>query len=602
MIIISYLLSFSLLWGKLRQSFGHLYAIAYSYTIIFSLTVLNVVICQILTGKIHHVFIALLTLSMSLLLVFKLKSGDNTIRGTSPYTVATACVLCLLVVYAYGFNSVRFYDQRGRSIPVVGTNDDNANHMALATASIKDSSMIISSVLMQKMVDDHTVIPATKWYPFGLYSNMNVGYDIFRSILGISDNFEIRSFFSFNTIFTVGLLLNLLVLFYALVDRIYKVRTIHTFALSVTVGFAVILDEFFIKLQLFGFHSQLASYCAFIALLLTLDTANKEKKLSLSLLFLICLFIFAVGTTYYLFIPLAGLAYLIFHTESIKDWRRIIPYAALAASGIPLLLYNASYSIKEQSSAYGIAFVGFTGLMTAAVGILISILMRKEVNEWLRRLLILQFGLNIVMMILGTIAMYSKTGNFGYYFFKSYWTMGILGLPLLAASIGYVGDVFITKHFTSRVTMTILAIIISGGIVYAIFSQAGFDSRGYDLLMMVHNGNYNYPFDQKKWIRTYEKYKNTNGKNIYSIGMWGQVNLARAIFEDSPELLRSKPYLNSSMGGIEKNIMVYRHIIKRLSEKTATVLLDIPYQVIIYNNENKNAEEKKLFETSLYHE
>jgi len=150
--------------------------------------------------------------------------------------------------------------------------------------------------------------------------------------------------------------------------------------------------------------------------------------------------------------------------------------------------------------------------------------------------------------------------------------------------------------------MTIVAIIISGGIVYAIFSQAGFDSRGYDLLMMVHNGNYNYPFDQKKWIRTYEKYKNTNGKNIYSIGMWGQVNLARAIFEDSPELLRSKPYLNSSMGGIEKNIMVYRHIIKRLSEKTATVLLDIPYQVIIYNNENKNAEEKKLFETSLYHE
>ncbi len=600
MIISIYILCLVLLWGKLKFFFGKLYAIAVSYTIIFSLTLVNVTISQLLTGNIHHTLVALLTLGMSTVLILQLKGSNYTIYKTSPYTTAIACVICLLVVYAYGFNSVRFYEQRGMSIPVVGTNDDNANHMAMAAISIKDQTMLTSGKLMQQMIDDSTVISATKWYPFGLYTNMNVGYELFRNLLGVKERFDLRSFFSFNTIFTVGLLLDLLILFYALVDRIYKVRSIHSFALSLTVGFMVILGEFFIKLQLFGFHSQLASYCAFIALLLTLDMANKEKKLSLFSLFLICLFIFAVGTTYYLFIPLAGLAYVVFHIESIKDWRRSIPYIALATSGIPLLLYNASYSIKEQSSAYGVAFVGFTGLITAAAGILLSILMRKGVNEWLRRMLILQFGLNTVMMVLGTIAMYSKTGNFGYYFFKSYWTMGILGLPLLAAFVGYLGDIFITKHLISRVIVTTLVVITSGAIVYAVFSQSGFDSRGYDILMMVHNGNYNYPFDQKKWIRTYEKYKDTNGENIYSISMWGQTNLARAIFGGSPDILRTKTYPNLSTSAMEKDIGVYKHIIQQVSKKKKIVLLDTPYQLYEYNSKNKNLEEKILFETSQF--
>lgn len=600
MIVILYVISLFLLWRKNRSPFGPIYALAYSYTTIFSLILINVVISQLLTGQIHHLLVALLTLSTSAILVFKLKNGNNAIHSASPYTVAIACGLCLLIVYAYGFNSIRFYEQRGMSIPVVGTNDDNANHMAMAVISIKDQSMLTSSKLMQQMIDDHTVMSATKWYPFGLYTNMNVGYNIYKSILRIPSNFEIRSFFSFNTIFTVGLLLNLLILFYALVDRIYKVRTVYTFALSLTVGFMVILGEFFIKLQLFGFHSQLASYCAFIALLLTLDTANKEKNLSFLSVFLICLFIFAVGATYYLFIPLAGLAYLIFHIESLKDWRRVVPYFAIAASCVPLLFYNASYSIKEQSSAYGVAFVGFTGLMTAAIGLLLSVLMRHGINESLRRMLILQFGLNIVMMVLGTIAMYSKTGNFGYYFFKSYWTMGILGLPLLASFAGYIGDIFITKHLTSRVIVTILAVIVSGGVFYTVFSQTGFDSRGYDILMMVHNGNYNYPFDQKKWIRTYEKYRDTNGENIYSISMWGQTNLARTIFGGSPEILRTKQYLNLSASEAEKNISVYKDIIAKLSGKRKVILLDTPYQLYEYNQKNKNSEEKRLFEMLPY--
>ncbi len=595
-----YALSFGMLWWVLHQHTGWLYAMAYSYAVIFSLIILNTVISQIILGNIQHTFVALLSLIMCVLLMLNRKKTIKMEEKSSPYTVLIACTLCLVVVYAYGFNAVRFYERSGMSVPVVGTNDDNANHMAMAVISIKDQSMLWSSGLLQKMVDDSTLLPASKWYPFGLYSNMNVGYELFKKVLGVQERFDLRSFFSFNTIFTVGLLLDLLILFYALVDRVYKVRTIHTFALSLTVGFMIVLGEYFLKLQLYGFHSQLAGYCAFIALLLTLDTASKEKKLSFSSLFLISIFVAAVGTSYYLFIPLAGLAYFTFHTESPSDWRRMVPYVAVVISCIPLLLFNFSMPIAEQVASYGIAFVGFTGLMTSALGILLSILMRHRINERLRRMLIFLFGLSIVMMVVGTISMYTKTGNFGYYFFKSYWTMGILGLPLLAAFIGYFGDAFEHKKNLFRVAITLTTVGMAGAIFYGVFSQSGFDSRGYDTVMMIHNGYYNYPFNQRKWIKTYEKYRNNNGKNIYSIGIWGQSVLARALFGDTPDFLFHSKTSGLNLDENQLDIRTFEHISQRLLEKKRTVMLDDFNKMENINRKINDPKQRELFKSSPY--
>ena len=600
MLFIPYLISFILLWGKLRKNFGQFYAIAFCYTIIFSLIIINVVISQILTGHIQHTFVALLTLSMSGFLVFKMRHDSDKSDGKSPYTAAVVAVLCLLVIYAYGFNSVRFYEKSGMSIPVVGTNDDNANHIATAIISIKDQSLLISSKSLQKMIDDNAVNIATKWYPFGLYVNMNVGYTLLSSFLNAPAQLDVRRLFSFNTVFIVGLLLNLIILFYALADRIYKVRTIHAFALSLTLGLMVVLGEFFLKLQLYGFYSQLAGYCEFIALLLVLDMATKEKKLSFFSLVLICLFIIAIGTTYYLFIPLAGLAYFTFHANSSKDWRRMIPYIALVASCIPLIFFNSIYPIKTQGTAYGLAFVQFTGLMTTALGIMLSVLMRDRINQFLRRVLIFQFGLNICMMILGTLSMFTNTGNFGYYFFKSYWTMGILGLPLLVSFIGYFGDIFVTKSLPSRIIVTIAMIVLSGSAFYAVFSQPLDDSRGYDIILMIHNGRYNYPFDQKKWIKTYEKYGDKNGKNIYSVGIWGQSVLARALYGDTPDFMKIKHEQGVLLSEREQDRVTYKHILKRIAERKHTILLDNLYRIGVQNAINKNAKDRSHFENSKY--
>jgi len=579
---------------------GLLYALAYSHVIVFSLISINSVISQLIVGGTHNVLVASLTLIMTAALVLKDRNLPAQHEKRSPYVMLVAFILSLIVVYAYGFNSVRFYTQSGMSVAVVGTNDDNANHMAMAAISIKDQSMLWSSGLLQKMIDDSTLLPASKWYPFALYTNMNVGYELFNSLLGVKERFDLRSFFSFNTVFTVGLLLDLLILFYALVDRIYKVRSIHSFALILTIGFMVVLGEFLLKLQLYGFHSQLAGYSAFIALILSLDTASKEKRLTFSSLFLICIFIFTVGTAYYLFIPLAGLAYFTFHTDSMRDWRRLIPYLALVLSCIPLLLFNYSHPINEQGASYGVAFIQFTGLMTAALGVLLSLLLKRGVNERLRKMLIFQFGLNIVMMILGTISMFSNTGNFGYYFFKSYWTMGILGLPLLTAFIGYIGDLVNYKYYIPRVIVTLAMIAASGAIFYGVFAQTGYDARGYDNILLIHNGYINYPFDQKKWINIYEKYKDTNGKNIYSIGLWGQSVLARSFFGDTPDFLRKNLNPNMYLEEGQLNILISDHIAQRLNEKKKTVLLDNFRRISSLNQMTNNTERQKLFSSSPY--
>ncbi len=594
--LIIYSFSFGLLWHAWRRSMGWFYAIAYSYTIILSLIILGSVVSQIVFGNTRYIFIALSTLSLCALLMLNTKKEIRADEKSSPYTVIVAVILCLFVVYAYGFNSIRFYNTRGNSIPVVGTNDDNANHMAMAAVAIKDRSMLWSSERLQKMIDDSTLLAASKWYPFGLYTNMSVGYELFKNILGVKERFDLRSFFSFNTIFTVGLLLNLIILFYGLTDRLYKVRTVHTFAISLIIGLMVVLGEYFLKLQLYGFHSQLAGYCAFVALLLTLDSASKDNKLSYSSVFLICIFIVAVGVSYYLFIPLAGLAYLIFHIESQRDKRRLIPYIALAVSIIPLILFNRSFSITAQIESWGVAFVGFTGLMTSALGILLSVLMRHHMNERLRRMHILLYGLSIVMMIVGTISMYTKSGNFGYYFFKSYWTMGIIGLPMLIAYVGYLGDAF--KKYAAAITL--ISVVIAGGIIYGVFSQPGYDSRGYDTIMMIHNGYYNYPFNQRKWIKTYEKYGNNNGKNIYSIGIWGQSVLARALYEDTPDFLKSTRKFDQSLNEVEHDALVFEHILQRLFEKKHTVLLDDFNKMNDINQRITDPKQRELFKLSPY--
>lgn len=588
-----------LLWMTIHRRHSALFSVALTQSIAFALITLFVVVSQLLFASTNYTYVSLAYLTSSIFL-YKKYPRHISETGPSSYTAMLALVICMVVIYVYGYNGARHYPYVGQSLPVVGTNDDNANHMALSIVALKDGAMLPSSTLLKQMVTNSIVNPSTAWYPFGLYTNMQVGYDLFRRVLTNSTHFDLRSFFTFNTFFTVGLLLNMTLLFFCLTNKLYKIRSLYGFPILLAMGIFVLMGESLLKLQIYGFHSQLAGYCIFTTLLILLNDAKSTKSPSLTQTLLISLCVLVTGWTYYLFIPLTGCAYFLYHTSTHYKSRQLyIPYFAWVLSTIPLIYFHLYHPVGDQSSAYGVAFVSFTGLMTATLGVLLGIMIRKA-NDFLRMELVVLFGLNVVMMIVATVSMFTNTGNLGYYFFKSYWTMSILGLPLLFAFVGYAFDHIKNLSTTPKVILSGLSLLIASVLFYLVFSQNGFDPRGYDGLLLVHNGNANYAIQQKKWIQTYEKYKGTNGENIFVTGIWGQMVLSYAVFEDMPWVARRRFIYHHYEFGNEYLMELHNTITRRIKDGIYTILLDNMGGVRTINSMINDAESNQLFKDSKY--
>jgi len=180
--------------------------------------------------------------------------------------------------------------------------------------------------------------------------------------------------------------------------------------------------------------------------------------------------------------------------------------------------------------------------------------------------------------MIGTAAVnFTKLNNLSYYFFKSYWTLGVLCLPICLALISYIVDFLLKKTRVCVYVGLIVALGFACSAAYYAFSYPGFHPNGYDTVLHVHNGIYNYyaPGGQKKLITLYEKWGEGKGDRIYPVGMWGWTTLSFALYGDLPIIYR-KFFANKQyhIGGI--NILnLFDDVILAESQGREPILNDL---------------------------
>ena len=532
--IFGLLLSFILI-ARRRYLHGEsvLYAIAYASSMLFGLTIVASFASQLVIGWVSDIIVtAVLVAFSTLTYVTNHKKQAETGVGKLTHMTVLTCILCLVLISVTGFNALRYYPHL-QSLPIVGTNDDNANHMALTAMSIRDKNFLFGSASMRRMITDGLALPATQWYPPGLYINARYLYEI---IYGAKLN--LASLFNLYAIWIPFQLVIFLIFFYTLVDKIYKTKTIWSFPILFALGFFVVLSEFFVKLYLYGFYAQLVAYNLLLMLIIeTVNLLRRNEKFGLSQAVFYCLILFALGASYYLFIPLGAAIYFYLHINISKRPRYIyLPYVALVASTVPLFMYTYGHSFHDQTAVQGIAFVSFTGMMTALCGILGSVLMRGACNKQAREIGFILSAITIALMVYTAIGFFPGSNNLGYYFFKSYWTLGLTGLPLLTASLAYLFDSIAKNSVLKGIFILMVSICISAASFYYVFSLSNMSTKGYDVMLYVYGGQLNY-FPGKlqgRWVDIHRKLGDTNGTRVYALGKWGEMLLGYAVFGDAP--------------------------------------------------------------------
>lgn len=510
-----------------------LYAVAYATSTLFALIITASFASQILIGQVSSNIVTGALIGYAIWNTHRrsIRQRDTKMERFT-YMTALAGILGSILIIATVFNAVRFYPYL-HSLPIVGTNDDNANHMALTAMSIRDKGFLFGSASMHRMIADGLALSATQWYPPGLYINARYLYDV-----AYGSNLNLASLFNLFAIWIPFQLFIFLVLFYTLVDKIYKTKTVWGFPVLLTLGFFVVTSEFFVKLYLYGFHSQLVAYSLLLVLMIeTVDVLKRDGGLGLAQAVFYCIVLFALGVSYYLFIPLGAALYFYLHVNISKQSKYIyLPYIALVASIAPLLMYTYSHSLSNQTSVYGVAFVSFTGVILALSGIVGSVLMRDACNRHIREIAFILSAITIALMVYTAAGFFPGTSNLGYYFFKSYWSLGLVGLPLLTAFLSYLLDSIAKHSLRKGIAVLIISICISSASFYYVFSLNHMSSKGYDVVLFMYGGQMNYfPGKlQARWVDIHRKLGDNSGTRVYALGKWGEMLLGYAVFGDVP--------------------------------------------------------------------
>lgn len=534
-----------------------------------SYTILFVSLSHLVFGKLDLKLITggVFLLSFFQYLNFHLKTGtlDPKSKHMSVYMQIALFIVLGVFTYAMLFNTIRFlpYD---KSIALIGTNDDNANHMAYAAISLKEGSLMFKSETIKHMSNDSISTVATGWYPYGLYSNVNVWYASIRDFFGWQKPLELASFFSLNAIYHPLAFVSLMVLVFYVSDRLYKIKSIYSMPLLISIGILVVSNQFFVKLLVYGFHSQLMAYGQLMALIVLVHE-NRHKSCNDIKHFLnISLLVFAIGVTYYYFIPLTLLSLVFTQKRNAPFPLFGFPYTAWLLGLIPLFYFSTYLSISTQFQSYGVAFIPFVGLILCLISVLISFFV-KQLDGDFRKTLFVLFAATIVQMVLSGSSFFIATNNLSYYFFKSYWTLGLFALPILLAILGILGDAFAVAGKKTAVIFMAISLILASGLFFNVFNQKGFDYNGYDLSLLIHNGSVNYFSSgiQKEWIDTYSsmslKNQKSIGKTIYAPSLWGHWILSYALFGDLPPVFKRL----SMSGTINQSKIRYQYIAEAIA-------------------------------------
>lgn len=493
-------------------------------------------VSYILFDKLIFWFITAFVVALLSIYYLRLQNTEISLIKKTSYGMIPASILILVVLGTFIFNTVRMYPYES-SIVTVGTNDDNMNHIALSVISIKERNLLFHSPQIEKMMEGGMYSPGMKWYPYGLYSFVNYIYNF--SLPAHSLTINLRHLFNVHNLTVSIQLLMLLSGIYLLSERLYTTKSIYSLPISILLGVFVIGGQFYLRLFTYGFYSQLLAYNLLIAaLLMSDDMVRKRSQDYLQSIFFSTL-IFALSVTYYLFIPLGFALTLLTHIRTDSRHMRLA-YPLVVFGSIPLLMFHINMRIGEQIEAYGISFVLIDGFVLALLGPLLLIFKKKDINKYLTSTLTTLIGLTLVQMIATTVSTFAKTNNLTYYFFKSYWTLGLLGLPMVLAFITSTIDSVTAKSKKIALTMFVVLTLISSMVTYKVFSGDGYSVHGYDTVLMIFNGRINYfnTGEQKKWFDVYERWGETRGKSIFPAGLWGWTTLSYALFGDVPELYK----------------------------------------------------------------
>jgi hypothetical protein len=455
----------------------------------------------------------------------------NRVQSKNIYTML---VVVFIVTVVYMTNSVRFYT-REASVPFIGTNDDNMNHLAYTIMSIKEENLLFHSPAIQRMVERKMYSDATGWYPFGMYTHISYIYRTITSTLGKTD-FDATLAFNVQAVYMMAQSLLMLVGIYALAERLYKAKTLVSLPATVTFGILVVTGLFFIKLFLYGFQSQMMGTIGLIALCLFTHDLYRKKQIGWADSLVYLMGVYVVGVTYYFFIPVMACCAVMLIIKY-RNKQSLFPLVGIALSAVPLAQFILRQAATTQLSAYGIAFVSIHGFLICCIGVVLVYVLRLQVDEDMREILVVQAGLTLAQMCVVLLLTFEKTQIVSYYVYKSYWTLGVFCLPLCIAFLWYLGDQFATTKTQSVIT-SVCMLMFSAIPLYAVFAQKTYDPKGYDLLLPMGTGHYNYfkPGQQKKWIDVYQNTKETAGSRIYPTGMWGWVALSNALYGDIPQL------------------------------------------------------------------
>ncbi len=454
-----------------------------------------------------------------------------------PYGMVSATIVMMVVFGVVIFNAVRMLSYEG-SLVTVGTNDDNMNHIALSVISIKEGNMLFNSPQIKKMMEGGMYSPGMKWYPYGLYSFVNYIYNM--TLPTHPPIIDLRHLFNVHNSIMLFQLLMLLCGIHLISDRLGATKSIYSLPLTIIFGVFVIAGQFYLRLFTYGFYSQLIAYNLLIASLLMSDDVMRKKSADHMQSIYFSTLIFSLGVTYYLFIPLGFALTLWTHIRTGSKPMRLA-YPLIVFGTIPLLMFHINLRIGEQIEAYGVSFVLIDGFVLALMGPVLLIFKKRNLNRNLSSALTMLIGLTLVQMVATAVSTFAKTNNLTYYFFKSYWTLGVLGLPMILVFITSTVDAVIEKSATIAIVVFIVLTITASIVTYMVFSGDGYTTRGYDTSLMIFNGKINYfnAGEQKKWILVYERWGETRGRSIFPVGLWGWTTLSYALFGDVPELYRS---------------------------------------------------------------
>jgi hypothetical protein len=141
-----------------------------------------------------------------------------------------------------------------------------------------------------------------------------------------------------------------------------------------------------------------------------------------------------------------------------------------------------------------------------------------------------------------------------------------LALPILLAVIGIIGDLIAALGKKVAATGMTIALVFTSVLFFSVFNQREFDYNGYDLSLLIHNGNVNYFSSgiQKKWIDTYRSVSPANkdiGKKVYAPGLWGHWILVYALFGDLPPVFKRL----SMSGTINQSKIRYQYIAEAIA-------------------------------------